>query len=116
MKKSYISYFILRTSYFILHALEKIKTIGDAYMVVGGLPVQRSNHAEAIAAMVLDMITRIIEFCQEMGQSLRIRIGINTGSVVAGIVGTKKFIYDLWGDFGVIYLLPTLQSCQQDIN
>lgn len=80
------------------HGLEKIKTIGDAYMVVGGLPVQKPNHAEAIAAMALDMQDRITEFCRETGKALSIRIGINTGPVIAGIIGTKKFIYDLWGD------------------
>lgn len=80
------------------HGLEKIKTIGDAYMVVGGLPMQRPNHAEAIAAMALDMQTSLTEFCKDTGQTLSIRIGINTGPVVAGIIGTKKFIYDLWGD------------------
>ena len=80
------------------HGLEKIKTIGDAYMVVGGLPVYKHNHAEAIAAMALDMQARITEFCTDTGQTLSIRIGINTGPVIAGIIGTKKFIYDLWGD------------------
>ena len=80
------------------HGLEKIKTIGDAYMVVGGLPVQKPNHAEAIAAMALDMQDRITDFCKDTGKALSIRIGINTGPVIAGIIGTKKFIYDLWGD------------------
>jgi class 3 adenylate cyclase len=80
------------------HGLEKIKTIGDAYMVVGGLPVHIPNHAEAIAGMALDMQTRINEFCADTGKDLSIRIGINTGPVIAGIIGTKKFIYDLWGD------------------
>jgi class 3 adenylate cyclase len=80
------------------HGLEKIKTIGDAYMVVGGLPAAKPNHAEAIAAMALDMQATITEYCKETGQPLSIRIGINTGPVIAGIIGTKKFIYDLWGD------------------
>ncbi|HEY9905679.1 MAG TPA: adenylate/guanylate cyclase domain-containing protein [Candidatus Sericytochromatia bacterium] len=80
------------------HGLEKIKTIGDAYMVVGGLPAPKPNHAEAIAAMALDMQDRITEFCTDTGKALSIRIGINTGPVIAGIIGTKKFIYDLWGD------------------
>ena len=81
-----------------LHDLEKIKTIGDAYMVVGGLPKPQSNHAIAIAEMALDMQVVIAQFNQETGNSLNMRIGINTGSVVAGVIGTKKFIYDLWGD------------------
>jgi class 3 adenylate cyclase len=80
------------------HGLEKIKTIGDAYMVVGGLPAAKPNHAEAIAAMALDIQSIISEYCQDTGQSLSIRVGINTGPVIAGIIGTKKFIYDLWGD------------------
>ena len=80
------------------HSLEKIKTIGDAYMVVGGLPMPMANHAEAIAQMALDMQAVIEQFCQETGKFFSIRIGINTGPVIAGIIGRKKFIYDLWGD------------------
>ncbi|MCA1992673.1 MAG: PAS domain S-box protein [Coleofasciculus sp. S288] len=80
------------------HALEKIKTIGDAYMVVGGLPMRRTDHAEAIANMALDMQAAIAQFRQEKGKALNIRIGIHTGPVVAGVIGIKKFSYDLWGD------------------
>jgi len=80
------------------HGLEKIKTIGDAYMVVGGLPVPMPNHAEAIANMALDMQRAIDQFQADIGEPFQIRIGINTGSVVAGVIGIKKFIYDLWGD------------------
>ncbi len=80
------------------HQLEKIKTIGDAYMVVGGLPTPRIDHAVAIAEMALDIQADINQFNLETGKSLRIRIGINTGPVVAGVIGLKKFIYDLWGD------------------
>lgn len=80
------------------HGLEKIKTIGDCYMVVGGLPTPRSDHAIAIAEMALDMQQELAKFNREYHKSLRIRIGINTGAVVAGVIGTKKFIYDLWGD------------------
>ena len=80
------------------HGLEKIKTVGDAYMVVGGLPVRRPDHAEAIAEMALDMQAAITKFCREMGNEFNIRIGINTGPVVAGVIGIKKFSYDLWGD------------------
>jgi PAS domain S-box-containing protein len=81
-----------------IHDLEKIKTIGDAYMVVGGLPTPRKNHAQAIAEMALDMKEEIARFNQETGYALSMRIGINTGPVVAGVIGLKKFIYDLWGD------------------
>lgn len=80
------------------HELEKIKTIGDAYMVVGGLPVPRTDHAAAIAQMALDMLQEIARFKTADGNSFSIRIGINTGPVVAGVIGIKKFIYDLWGD------------------
>ncbi|MGB5963323.1 MAG: adenylate/guanylate cyclase domain-containing protein [Coleofasciculaceae cyanobacterium] len=80
------------------HGLEKIKTIGDAYMVVGGLPAAKPNHAAAMAAMALDMQDSMSEFCSDTGKALSIRIGIHTGPVIAGIIGTKKFIYDLWGD------------------
>ncbi|MDJ0516901.1 MAG: adenylate/guanylate cyclase domain-containing protein [Trichodesmium sp. MO_231.B1] len=81
-----------------LYDLEKIKTIGDAYMVAGGLPVPKKNHAEAIANMALDMQQEIIKFTTDIGDKFQIRIGINTGPVVAGVIGKKKFIYDLWGD------------------
>lgn len=81
-----------------LHGLEKIKTIGDAYMVVGGIPTHRSDHADAIADMALDMQTAISKFNADTGEAFSIRIGVSTGPVVAGVIGTKKFIYDLWGD------------------
>ncbi|MBD2040449.1 adenylate/guanylate cyclase domain-containing protein [Microcoleus sp. FACHB-672] len=80
------------------HGLEKIKTIGDAYMVVGGLPVPSANHALAIAEMALDMQDAIAQFNTQREQPFSIRIGINTGPVVAGVIGTHKFTYDLWGD------------------
>ncbi|NEP12562.1 MAG: CHASE2 domain-containing protein [Symploca sp. SIO2C1] len=80
------------------HGLEKIKTIGDAYMVVGGLPTPRSDHAEAVVEMALDMQREITRFQREDGQPFHLRIGINSGPVVAGVIGTKKFAYDLWGD------------------
>ena len=80
------------------YGLEKIKTIGDAYMVVGGLPMYRPDHAEAIADMALDMQDVIGKFANDLGEPFKIRVGINTGPVVAGVIGIKKFIYDLWGD------------------
>lgn len=78
--------------------LEKIKTIGDAYMVVGGLPTPRSDHAEAVASMALAMQQTIGRFNRTNGQPFKMRIGIASGPVVAGVIGTKKFAYDLWGD------------------
>ena len=80
------------------YELEKIKTIGDAYMVVGGIPKPRSDHADAIAQMALAMQQEVAQFNAKHNAALSIRIGINTGPVVAGVIGTKKFIYDLWGD------------------
>ena len=80
------------------YGLEKIKTIGDAYMVAGGLPVPRGDHAEAVAQMALDMQEAIKQFQADLGEPFQIRIGINTGPVIAGVIGIKKFIYDLWGD------------------
>ncbi|MDY6782951.1 MAG: adenylate/guanylate cyclase domain-containing protein [Cyanobacteriota bacterium] len=80
------------------HGVEKIKTIGDAYMAVGGVPIYRENHAEAIAEIALEMQESIAQLEVVLHQPLQIRIGINTGSVVAGVIGIKKFIYDLWGD------------------
>lgn len=80
------------------HGLEKIKTIGDAYMVVGGLPTPRADHVEAVAEMALDMRQEIARFRTSEGDTFDLRIGIDTGPVVAGVIGKKKFIYDLWGD------------------
>ena len=80
------------------HGLEKIKSIGDAYMVAGGLPVPRADHLEAIANMALDMQSAIADFQTDLDRPFQIRIGIHTGPVVAGVIGTKKFTYDLWGD------------------
>jgi class 3 adenylate cyclase len=78
--------------------LEKIKTIGDSYMVVGGLPIPSKDHAEAIAEMALQMQTVIQKFKRTDGTNFSLRIGIHTGQAIAGVIGTKKFIYDLWGD------------------
>ncbi len=80
------------------YGLEKIKTIGDAYMVVGGLPNPSTNHAESIAEMALDMQQELVKFNAKHHSTINIRIGINTGPAIAGVIGTKKFIYDLWGD------------------
>jgi adenylate cyclase len=78
--------------------LEKIKTIGDAYMVAAGLPLPRHDHADAIAEMALEMQAAVAKIKAETNENLQIRIGINSGVVVAGVIGKKKFIYDLWGD------------------
>ena len=80
------------------HGLEKIKTIGDAYMAASGLPVPRANHAIAAATMAKDMLAAVARIAAETGEPLALRIGLNSGPVVAGVIGRKKFIYDLWGD------------------
>ncbi|MDX2097478.1 MAG: adenylate/guanylate cyclase domain-containing protein [Leptolyngbyaceae cyanobacterium bins.59] len=81
------------------HGLEKIKTIGDAYMVASGLPTPCPDHAQSIAQMALEMQQVIQQFPHPVsGEPFQLRIGINSGSVTAGVIGIKKFIYDLWGD------------------
>ncbi len=77
--------------------LEKIKTIGDAYMVVAGVPTPRADHAEAMADMALSMLEAVAEVSKTRGP-YQVRIGLNSGPVVAGVLGLSKFVYDLWGD------------------
>jgi class 3 adenylate cyclase len=78
--------------------LEKIKTIGDAYMVVGGLPEPRPDHAQAVAEMALALRDEVVRHLDPAGCPLALRIGIDSGPVVAGVIGRRKFSYDLWGD------------------
>ncbi|MEX0406899.1 adenylate/guanylate cyclase domain-containing protein [Aquibium sp. LZ166] len=80
------------------HSLEKIKTIGDAYMVAGGLPDRRPGHLEAVANMALDMLHAADRFSDALGEKVQIRIGISTGPAIAGVIGTRKLFYDVWGD------------------
>lgn len=80
------------------YGLEKIKTIGDAYMAAAGLPSPRPDHVDAVASMALDMQAAIKQFHRPDGQSFQLRIGISTGPVIAGVIGVRKFAYDLWGD------------------
>ena len=80
------------------HGLEKIKTIGDAYMVVGGISEPKLGHVEAIARLAIEMQTAIVAFNEQYGTSILSRIGICTGPVIAGVIGRKRFAYDLWGD------------------
>ena len=76
------------------HGLEKIKTIGDAYMVAGGLPSPLDRHQVKMADMALDMMEWMEEICVQHQLEISLRIGIHTGPVVAGVIGSKKFIYD----------------------
>jgi adenylate cyclase len=78
--------------------IEKIKTIGDAYMLVGGLPEPRADHAHAVANMALAMIGVVERMSRQLTIPLQMRIGIHSGDVVAGVIGTHKFAYDIWGD------------------
>jgi adenylate cyclase len=80
------------------HGLEKIKTTGDAYMVVSGVPTARADHAEALAVLAIEMREAAGEWRDPRGRHVPIRIGISSGPVVAGVVGTRKFFYDVWGD------------------
>jgi class 3 adenylate cyclase len=80
------------------YKLEKIKTNGDCYMVVGGLPLPNAEHLEAIAGMALDVLASTSSFSRNDGKPFQLRLGIHTGPVIAGVIGTKKFAYDLWGD------------------
>ena len=80
------------------HGLEKVKTIGDAYMVVGGMPEPSGDHVERVAAMAIDLADQVAanEAASRLG--IRFRVGIHCGPIIAGVIGTKKFIYDVWGD------------------
>ncbi|MDQ3025417.1 MAG: adenylate/guanylate cyclase domain-containing protein [Pseudomonadota bacterium] len=81
------------------HGVEKIKTIGDAYMAAGGLDAGAQIHyADAVARMALEMQDKVAEYRKRTGERIEIRIGIGTGPVIAGVIGKKKFIYDMWGD------------------
>lgn len=80
------------------NGIEKIKTIGDAYMAVSGLPVPREDHAEAMARMAIGMLEAVKDYNMRHNATLSLRIGMHSGPVVAGVIGVHKFIYDLWGD------------------
>ncbi|MGE2737527.1 adenylate/guanylate cyclase domain-containing protein [Mycolicibacterium vaccae] len=80
------------------HGLEKIKTTGDAYMVVSGVPTPREDHLEALAALALDITVAVADLKDPQQRAVPLRIGMAAGPVVAGVVGAKKFFYDVWGD------------------
>nr|WP_232425803.1 adenylate/guanylate cyclase domain-containing protein [Mycobacterium sp. JS623] len=80
------------------HGLEKVKTSGDSYMVVSGVPEPRDDHVEALACLALDMAEAVADLKDPQGREVPLRIGLAAGPVVAGVVGTRKFFYDVWGD------------------
>ena len=80
------------------HGVEKIKMIGDAYMAVAGVPEPRTDHAQAVALMALEMRDTVGRMSATVDEALDIRVGIHSGPVVAGIIGTHRFLYDVWGD------------------
>jgi len=80
------------------HGLEKIKTIGDSYMVAGGLADGQRNHTNAVADMALDMIKAAEELTDEFGENVSVRIGFHSGPAIAGVIGRRKPFYDVWGD------------------
>jgi class 3 adenylate cyclase len=108
------------------HGIEKIKTIGDCYMAVCGLPAPRADHARVMVEMALDMEREVAHFNQDRGLNLQLRIGLNSGPVVAGVIGSIKFIYDLWGDTvnlasrmestGVPGAIQVTESVYQELN
>ena len=108
------------------YGLEKIKTIGDAYMVAAGLPIPVEDHTKRVADMALDMIEAVESFNAQTGYKLKVRIGIDTGAVVAGVIGQRKFLYDLWGDtvntasrmesHGVAGRIQVTDTTQQRLN
>jgi class 3 adenylate cyclase len=80
------------------HGLEKIKTVGDAYMAVAGVPVANARHAEAAVSMALEILAEAGEVRWPSGDAVNVRVGVATGPAVAGIIGYRKFAYDVWGD------------------
>jgi adenylate cyclase len=91
-----------------VHGVEKIKTIGDAYTAVAGLPEAVPDHTERLIRLGLDMLAVVKRLREETGLELQIRIGIASGPVMAGVIGTRKFTYDVWGD--AVNLAARLES------
>ena len=80
------------------HGVEKIKTIGDAYMAAAGIPEAQADHAPRIAALALSMLDAVTTIAAATNIGLKARIGMHSGPIIAGVIGTHKFAYDIWGD------------------
>ena len=80
------------------HGVEKIKTIGDGYMLAGGVPDYQEDHARHVANVALEMRVELERINRAYCQAFQIRIGIHSGTLIAGVIGTKKFVYDVWGE------------------
>ena len=80
------------------YGIEKLRTMGDNYMVAAGVPTQREDHAEVMANFALEMLTALKRLPARNGERIEFRIGINSGPLVAGVIGKSKFHYDVWGD------------------
>jgi adenylate cyclase len=80
------------------YEVEKIRTIGDSYMVASGVPRRRPDHAQALVRMALEMRDYVATHTFRSGRRVSFRIGLNSGSVIAGVIGRRKFVYDVWGD------------------
>lgn len=88
--------------------VEKIKTIGDCYLAVGGLPVAQPDHADRVARLALEMLAAVAALNTEHGTQLEVRVGVHSGPVIAGVIGRRKFTYDLWGE--TVNLASRIQS------
>jgi class 3 adenylate cyclase len=88
--------------------VEKIKTIGDCYMLASGIPLARPDHAQAVVRTALAMLAALESFNQQQGAQLQIRVGIHSGPVVAGVIGVHKYTYDLWG--GTVNIASRMES------
>jgi adenylate cyclase len=92
--------------------LEKIKTSGDCYMVVSGVPDPRPDHLEALARLALDIVDTVAGLRDPLGQPVSLRIGLAAGPVVAGVVGARRFFYDVWGD--AVNLAARMESTDRE--